>query len=200
MVVTVGTQSSAGVTFTVTSAPTKPTISKLEPDSGPAGTEVKIKGLNFGETRGSVTFNGVSASSIEGWNDKKVRAVVPSTATTGSVVVTTSGGETSNGVTFTVTAGVPVISKLEPDEGAVGDEIKIKGSNFGKQAGTVTFNGVSASPHHWNHEIIRSRVPRGATSGPVVVTVGSRSSNGVAFTVTGSDSDRDEDESEPRSG
>ena len=197
VVVTVGTQSSAGVTFTVTSAPTGPTISKLEPDSGPAGTEVKIKGLNFGETRGSVTFNGVSASSIEGWNDKKVRAVVPSTATTGSVVVTTSGGDSSNGVTFTVTTGVPVISKLEPDEGAVGDEIKIKGSNFGKQAGTVTFNGVSASPHHWNHEIIRARVPRGATTGPVVVTVGSRSSNGVAFTVTGSDSDRDEDESEP---
>ena len=94
-----------------------------------------------------------------------------------------------------MTTGVPVISKLEPDEGAVGDEIKIKGSNFGKQAGTVTFNGVNASPHHWNHEIVRARVPDGATTGPVVVTVGNRSSNGVAFTVTGSDSDRDEDES-----
>ena len=195
VVVTVGTQSSNGVEFEVTSAATGPIISKLEPDSGPAGTEVKIKGLNFGETQGSVTFNGVSASSIAGWNDKKVRAVVPSTATTGPVVVT-AGGKMSNGVTFTVTTGVPVISKLEPDSGAVGDEIKIKGSNFGKQAGAVTFNGVSASPHHWNHEIIRARVPTGATSGPVVVTAGGRSSNGVGFTVTGTDSDRDEDDSD----
>ena len=197
VVVTVGTQSSAGVTFTVTSPPTGLIISKLEPDSGPTGTEIKIKGLNFGENAGTVTFNGVSASPIA-WNDKKIRVNVPATATTGPVVVT-AGGETSNGVTFTVTTGVPVISKLEPDSGAVGEEIKIKGSNFGKQSGTVTFNGVSASPHHWNHQIIRAQVPQGATSGPVVVTVGSRSSNGVAFTVTGSDSNRDQDESEDES-
>ncbi|MXZ36408.1 MAG: hypothetical protein F4Z21_14640 [Acidobacteria bacterium] len=42
VVATVGNQSSAGVTFTVTSTPTGPIISKLEPDSGPAGTEIKI--------------------------------------------------------------------------------------------------------------------------------------------------------------
>ena len=194
VVTTSGGQASAGVDFEVTSAPTGPIISKLEPDSGPAGTEIKIKGLNFGEDAGTVTFNGVTASQIN-WTDTKIRVTVPATATSGPVVVETDGGESSNGVTFTVTTGVPVISKLEPDEGAVGDEIKIKGSNFGKQAGTVTFNGVNASPHHWNHEIIRARVPDGATTGPVVVTVGNRSSNGVAFTVTGSDSDREEDES-----
>ena len=194
VVVTAGTRSSNGVEFEVTSAATGLIISKLEPDSGPVGTDIKIKGLNFGQDAGTVTFNGVTASQIN-WTNKKIRVTVPATATTGPVVVT-AGGEVSNGVTFTVTTGVPVISKLEPDSGAVGDEIKIKGSSFGKQAGAVTFNGVSASPHHWNHEIIRARVPEGAASGPVVVTVGGRSSNGVGFTVTRSDSDRDVDDSD----
>ena len=197
VVVTVGTQSSAGVTFTVTSAPSGAIIEKLKPDSAPVGTEIKIKGLNFGEEEGTVTFNGLSASEIRGWNDKKVRAVVPAGATDGPVVVRTAGGQQSNGVTFDVTDGVPIISKLEPDSGPVLTQVKIKGSNFGDQEGTVTFNGVTASPSQWNHEIIRTQVPQGATTGPVVVTVGNRSSNGVTFTVTESDSEPDPDDPEP---
>ena len=196
VVVTVGTQSSAGVTFTVTSAPSGPIISKLKPDSGPVGTEIKIKGSNFGNA-GTVTFNGVTASQIN-WNDKKVRAVVPAGATDGPVVVTTAGGQQSNGVAFDVTDGVPIISKLEPDSGPVGTEIKIKGTNFGDQEGTVTFNGVMASASQWNHEIIRTQVPQGATDGPVVVTTaGGQSSAGVTFTVTESDSEPDPDDPEP---
>ena len=197
VVVTVGTQSSAGVTFTVTSAPSGPIISKLKPDSGPVGTEIKIKGLNFGEEEGTVTFNGLSALEIRGWNDKKVRAVVPAGATDGPVVVTTAGGQQSNGVAFDVTDGVPIISKLDPDSGPVLTQVKIKGTNFGDQEGTVTFNGVMASASQWNHEIIRTQVPQGATTGPVVVTVGNRSSNGVTFTVTESDSEPDPDDPEP---
>ena len=38
-----------------------PVIEKLNPDSGPVGTKVKVKGSNFG-TSGTVTFNGTAAS------------------------------------------------------------------------------------------------------------------------------------------
>ncbi len=181
VVTTAGGQSSNSVNFDVTSAPTGPNISKLEPDSAPVGTEIKIKGSNFG-TSGSVTFNGTAAST-NGWNDKKIQAVVPSTATDGPVVVTVDG-ESSNGVTFDVTAGVPTISKLEPDSGPVLTQVNIKGSNFGAQEGTVTFNGVTHDPSRWNHNIIHAQVPQGATTGPVVVTTSAgRSSAGVTFTV-----------------
>ena len=181
VVTTAGGQSSNSVNFEVTSAPTGPNISKLEPDSAPVGTEIKIKGSNFG-TSGSVTFNGTAAST-NGWNDKKIQAVVPSTATDGPVVVTVDG-ESSNGVTFDVTAGVPTISKLEPDSGPVLTQVNIKGSNFGDQEGTVTFNGVTHDPSRWNHNIIHAQVPQGATTGPVVVTTSAgRSSAGVTFTV-----------------
>ena len=125
----------------------------------------------------------MTASQIN-WNDKKVRAVVPAGATDGPVVVTTAGGQQSNGVAFDVTDGVPIISKLKPDSGPVGTEIKIKGSNFGN-AGTVTFNGVTASQINWNDKKVRAVVPAGATDGPVVVTTaGGQQSNGVAFDVT----------------
>ena len=97
VVTTAGEQSSAWVTFTATSAPSGAVIEKLKPDSAPEGTEIKIKGLNFGEEEGTVTFNGLSALEIRGWNDKKVRAVEPAGATTGPVVVTTAGGQQSNG-------------------------------------------------------------------------------------------------------
>ena len=98
-----------------------PVIEKLKPASGPVGTKVKVKGSNFGNA-GTVTFNGVTASQIN-WNDKKVRAVVPAGATDGPVVVTTAGGQQSNGVAFDVTDGVPIISKLEPDSGPVGTKV-----------------------------------------------------------------------------
>ena len=103
------------------------------------------------------------------------------------MVVTTAGGQSSTGVTFTVTIPAPIISRLDPDSGPVDTEVRIHGSNFGDQAGTVTFNGVTASPIQWNDQTIRVRVPEGATSGLVVVTVGDQSSTGVTFTVTESE-------------
>ena len=110
-----------------------PVIEKLKPASGPVGTNVKIKGSNFG-TSGTVTFNGTAASPTS-WESDKIQVKVPEGATTGPVVVTTAGGKSSAGVTFTVTSAPsgPIISKLEPDSAPVGTEIKIKGSNFGNE-------------------------------------------------------------------
>jgi hypothetical protein len=49
-------------------------------------------------------------------------------------------------------------------------------------APTITFNGTPATPAAWSATTIQTTVPSGATSGPVVVTVGGQSSNGVPFT------------------
>ena len=56
---------------------------------------------------------------------------------TGAVVVTTSGGQSSAGVTFTVTPppSAPVISRLDPDSGLVDTSVTIEGSNFGTSLG-----------------------------------------------------------------
>src|SRR5262249_55830574 len=48
---------------------------------------------------------------------------------------------------------------------------------------TINFNGTSASPTSWSDTSIVANVPAGATTGPVVVTVGGAASNGITFTV-----------------
>ena len=179
---TSGGQSSAGVTFTVTLP--APVISRLDPNSGLVNSSVTIEGSNFGSQTGSVTFNGTSASTTS-WASDEIQTKVPSGATTGPVVVRTSGGQSSAGVTFTVTLPAPVISRLDPNSGLVNSSVTIEGSNFGSQTGTVTFNGTSASTTSWASGEIQTKVPSGATTGPVVVrTSGGQSSAGVTFTVT----------------
>jgi carbon monoxide dehydrogenase subunit G len=181
VVVTVSGVASNGVSFTV--LPT-PDITNLSPSSGPVGTAVTITGTNFGATQGTstLTFNGKTATPTS-WSATTVQAAVPTSATTGPVVLTVNG-VASNGVTFTVTA-TPIINSVSPPQGAVGTVVTIAGSNFGSTQGssTVKFNGTTATPTSWSATSIVVPVPSGATTGPLVVTVGGVASNGITFTV-----------------
>jgi len=69
--------------------------------------------------------------------------------------------------------------------GHVGDSVTISGSGFGAIQGTSTvkFSGTSATPTSWSSTSIVVPVPRDATTGNVVVTVGGTSSNAMPFTV-----------------
>jgi hypothetical protein len=86
----------------------------------------------------------------------------------------------------------PTITSLSQQTGALGTPLTITGANFGDTQGTstVTFQGsgtrVSATPTAWSNANITVTVPNGAVTGPVIVTVGTQSSNSVSFTVSGS--------------
>ena len=54
---------------------------------------------------------------------------------------------------------------------------------------TVTFNGAVATPTNWSPTSITVPVPPGATTGPIVVTVGGQASNAVPFAVSPSITD-----------
>jgi hypothetical protein len=110
---------------------------------------------------------------------------IPSGATTGNAIVTV-GGVTTNGVNFQVLSPPPAISSLSPTLGPVGTSITLTGVNFGANQGasTVLFNGIAGTPTSWSDTNIIVPVPTGATTGNVVVTVGSQASNGSNFTVT----------------
>src|SRR6202023_1443158 len=112
VVVTVGGVASNGVVFTV--AVPAPSITGLNPTSGPVGTSVTIAGTNFGSTQGAsaVTFNGTAAT-VGTWSATSITAAVPNGAATGNVVVTV-GGVASNGVVFTVAVPAPSVTSLNP--------------------------------------------------------------------------------------
>lgn len=95
------------------------------------------------------------------------------------------GGGSSNSNSVTPPPPTPTIASLSTTSGVFGASVQISGSNFGSQqdSSTVTFNGAGASIAKWSDSAIVAKVPSGATSGNVVVTVGSTASNGVNFNV-----------------
>jgi RHS repeat-associated protein len=163
---------------------TTPSISSLNPTSGPVTTSVTVTGTNFGSSQGSssVSFNGTTATATS-WSATSIVTSVPSGATTGNVIVTVSG-VASNGVNFTIVS-VPNISNLNPTSGPVGTSVTITGTNFGSSQGssTVSFNGTTATVTSWSATSIVAPVPSGATTGNVIVTVSGVASNGETFTV-----------------
>ncbi|MFZ0431154.1 MAG: kelch repeat-containing protein, partial [Candidatus Acidiferrales bacterium] len=167
MVVTVSGVASAGVNFTVY---VTPSISSLSPTSGAVGTPVTITGTGFQASQGSstLTFNGVTATPTN-WNNTQIKALVPTGATTGSVVETVDGLD-SNGVSFTVKP-TPSITSASPMSGSAGVLVTIMGTNFGSSQGssTVKFNGTSAAPSSWSASRIVVAVPSAATTGNLVV-------------------------------
>ncbi|MEO3875934.1 IPT/TIG domain-containing protein [Nonomuraea sp. B12E4] len=94
----------AGGTFTVPSALAlfdTPAITDLDPDTGPAGTEVVITGTGFVGSSISVTFGGVDAD-FTSMSDTQILATAPTGPVAGAqdVVVSTPGGD-SVAATFT---------------------------------------------------------------------------------------------------
>jgi hypothetical protein len=162
-----------------------PSITNLSPSSGPAGTSVTITGTNFGASQGTstVAFNGTTGAATT-WSNTSIVVPVPSSATSGNVVVSV-GGQASSGVAFTVIIP-PSLTSLSPTAGPVGTSVTISGNGFGASQGnsTVSFNGTAATATSWSATSIVTFVPNGATSGNVVVRVGGLASNGVAFAVT----------------
>jgi len=71
------------------------TINTVSPSFGTTGTTVTIYGTNFGSSTGTVKFNGTTAT-VSSWSATSIKVTVPSSATTGLVSVTPSGGSAVN--------------------------------------------------------------------------------------------------------
>ena len=97
----------------------------------------------------------------------------------------TPGGNYDSLITVPLPVAAPAVSGLTPASGGAGTSVTIAGSGFGATQGssTVTFNGTAATPTSWSASSIAAPVPSGASTGPVVVRVGTLNSNGVTFTV-----------------
>jgi hypothetical protein len=146
VVVTVSSQASNGVGFTV--LPT-PSIATLSPTSGTVGSLVMIAGANFGSSQGSgtVTFNGTAAS-VSSWSASSINVSVPSGASSGNVIVFASGVN-SNGASFTV-ENVPqgwTDADIGPG-GAIGSAI------YSNDVFTVKSAGHGVGPYNGNSATI----------------------------------------------
>jgi YD repeat-containing protein len=179
VVVTVNGLPSNGSTFTAL-----PHIGSVSPASAAFGDPITITGTTFGTTQGSgsVKLGTTAVTNVTSWNNTSIGVTVPSGASSGQFVVT-AGGNASNGAAFTLL--LPNITSLSPPSGAIGQSVTVAGTHFGATQGasTIAFNGTGTTPTFWSNSSITAPAPVGATTGPVVVTVGANASNGATFTV-----------------
>jgi hypothetical protein len=147
--------------------------------SGKAGNSVQILGNGLsGTTR--VMF-GSGLASFKVISDTYMTAVVPPTATNGTVVVTAPAGVRMSSKKFKV---LPVVSSFSPGSGAVGSHVVIVGTGLG-QATTVTFGGVKASSFTINSATqVTATVPAGAITGKIKITTpGGTATSAATFSV-----------------
>ena len=85
-----------------------PTISRVDPGSGPVGTPVVVRGTNFGGVTG-VAINGIAANSLAILSDNQIIANVAAGTTSGKVTVTNLAGTAMSASNFTVTSGTDTL-------------------------------------------------------------------------------------------
>lgn len=161
-----------------------PVITSFSPTSGPPGTKVTIQGENLEEII-QVLFNGMP-SSFSRFDASQIIATVPLAATTGPILVTTSGGNGVSTTEFTVTEGEPpVVTGFSPPSAPVGANVTIIGEHL-DQATAVSFGGVPAEFQvAFSGTNLLATVPDGASTGPVtVVTPFGIGTSAVDFNVT----------------
>lgn len=172
--------------------PPIPVISTLYPNTAPAGAMIRIYGMNFGSTAGSVTIGGLPAS-VDQWTPYYLGITVPAGLKAGQsapVVVTAADGESATYAHFTIQGPpTPRISTVAPNSASPGTMIRLYGMNFGSTPGSVTIGGVSAPIDQWTPYYLAVTVPNGLAAGqavPIVVTAADgQSATDTHFTVQG---------------
>jgi hypothetical protein len=183
IVISVNGLSVVGPIFTVDAS--APSIAAINPESGLVGTTVTITGTNFSPVASEniVTFNGINAP-VTSATTTQLITKVPINATTGLITVIVKNKSVS-GPIFTVELPVHTIASISPTNGLVGTTVTITGTNFSPVASEniVTFNGVEAKVSSASTTKLVTKVPAGATTGPIVVTIGNNSVTGPEFIV-----------------
>ncbi|MCL2129404.1 MAG: IPT/TIG domain-containing protein [Treponema sp.] len=202
----------------------EPEIISIEPHIGRMGDTLTITGTGFGDERNEsfITIAGTppTSSSYLYWSNEEIRVRIPDFGEAGLVYIH-RGRKKSNPALFANQATLPMpvegseqniiprISSLEPESGAIGSIVSIKGNNFGssRESGGVFFSWDSESsqaapagikpPDYieafemefgyelWSEREIRVRIPDGAISGNLEVRTSKGNSRPVFFEVTG---------------
>lgn len=93
-----------------------PAVFSVSPSTGGSGTTVQIRGVNFGATPGTVSFQGYvfPAASIVAWADETITVVIPAGCPSGpGRLQVTTGAGTSRGAYFNCFQTVPLGEALD---------------------------------------------------------------------------------------
>lgn len=148
-------------------------VTSFTPQTGPAGTLVTLSGRGFSTTAADNNVS-IQGARCEVTSASATQLVVRvSGATSGTIEVNVA----NNGIARTPSAFVvtrpPAITGFSPARLVAGADVTIRGSNFGMAANVVevTLGGRALQIVSVSDAIIVARVPAGAVTGRLVVTV-----------------------------
>ena len=167
------------------------TLSSIAPDYGFVGDQFTLTGTNFGGGVDFIqVFIGENEAEVLTCTDTEVKVLVPKEATTGRISVRFMGQEVNSDLMFRV-MGKPSVEQMKPlfglegtqkTWGFVGSEVTFSGSELGgsQEDVKVIFKGATNTPAEivsWSEEEFKVKVPEGAVSGKLTLTVGSQTVN-----------------------
>lgn len=170
---------------TVTTPP--PVVAETIPKSAARGSSITINGFQFGDSQGAgtVKIGDVECDQILSWSDTSIECIVPDTAASGAVMVSTDTWTSNASVTFTVRIP-PVATGVDPSAGNRGSSLQIVGHDFGTVKGKVKIGKLQAKITQWGIDSITCTVPAKAPLGACPATVINSQGQSVldnAFTV-----------------
>lgn len=125
----------SSVPFTVIGS--APFVTQFSPVHAPPGASILIEGLNFINVT-SVKFNGTNAASFNAPASSQINAVVPASATTGPLTITTTAGTYTTSNLF---HAPPRIVSFTPDLATTGAQVTLAGTNLAYTTG-LTVSGI----------------------------------------------------------
>jgi len=159
-------------------------ISGIAPVGGPPGTQVVVSGKGF-TGASQVTFPTGRATPVDFTvkSDTEIELSVPANGVSGAIGVTAPHGTTFSPVTFYLE---PTISSLVPTSGHVGGTVNILGTHF-DDITSITIGGATVT--NWDYVTgadtsIDAQIPKGAVTGPIVITNPGGSATSPVFTIT----------------
>jgi hypothetical protein len=196
--VTTKTGSVTGGEFTYIITGAAPTVTGINPTSGPAsgGSSITITGTGFNGATG-VAFGSTAASNFTVNSDTQIMATSPAANLSGAVDVTvttpngTSATSSADQFTYLTPALLPTVTSITPTSGPVGSGTSVTITGIGFTGATaVNFGSIAASNFNVDSDTqITAVSPTAVNSGAVdvtVVTPGGTSTTGATdqFTYT----------------
>jgi hypothetical protein len=167
-----GTDEVESEVFRITEAAPAPRVTGVEPGSAAPGSEVLIRGENFGArpTDNNVRI-GTLPMIVRSAEPTALRVIVPDGAQTGAITVRTSGGDAQTPA-ITITARVG-IREFSPTAAAPGQRVILRGSGFsaGPQPNHVTIAGRPVRVLRASATEIEIEVPRDQTQGGTITVI-----------------------------
>lgn len=146
---------------------------------GRAGFRIEIEGAGFGDVQNDnlILFEDTVGMIYE-WSDAKIITALPNYPLNGTMRFIFNGVEI-----LSKSFRVMKIEEVTPDWAVWGDEVAIRGKNFGNQWATVWIGGTVSPILYFSDTLVTATVAEGSTSGFVQMRIQGRETDMVPIDV-----------------